>query len=332
MNGEFQQLLLNEIETKLGKKISLVECISSNLSISTDSAYRRISGKTAISFEEAVKLAEALGISFDTLLEKDRGTITFERRSTLKTENDIAIHLKEMVEMMRLQVSLGKEKAIYSTKDIPIFYHFFFPELGAFKVYCWHRALNTSEEISEAFDPKKYMNSYSNLFNEIRELYSKVPAIELWSEVAVLGFIRQLRYYFDSDLMGSKETALLLIDQHLEVFKLVKEQARIGKKIIETEKGTLPTVDYELYFNELFVMDNAVMANLGDRKVFFNSYAYFNYIPTHDQKFCSDVEMWLQNQMKRSVKLSQSRDKERNQFFKNIEKELLEIKQYIQAN
>lgn len=319
---EVQQLLFEEIVKKLGNKQSLAEFISESLNVSSDSAYRRISGKTALTFSEAVQLSEQISLSFDTLLEKDRGTIAFERRTTLKTENDIAIHLKEMAEMMKNQIAASEGKAIYTTKDIPVFYHFYFPELGAFKIYCWHRALNSSAELNEPFNPSKYIEAYSNLFSEIKDLYCKVPAVEIWSEVAILGFIRQLKYYFDSGLMGSKETALLLLEQHSKVFEFVKEQARKGRKLNPLHPTQDSEIEYDLYFNELFVMDNSAFANLNGKKVFFNSYANFNFIPTQDQNFCNDVEMWLNNQMKRSVKLSLTREKERSVFFRNIQNEL----------
>jgi hypothetical protein len=327
---DVQKLLLEEAAHKLGGRKRLTVLLSELLNVSEDSAYRRISGRTNLSIQEGLLIAEEMNISLDDIQQKNRGTIAFERRSTLKTENDIAIHLKEMGEMMKLQIQDAGGPSIYTTKDIPVFYHFYKNELGAFKVYCWHRALNTSKELNAPFDPSKYTNDYHNLFGSIRSLYSKVPSIEIWSEIAVLGFIRQLQYYYDSGLMGTREMALLLIEQHQSIFDLMQEQARLGKKI--DEHGNPTDADYELYFNELFVMDNAAFANLKSQKIFFSSYAYFNYIPTIDPLFCNDVEQWLQNQMKRSIKLSSGREKERNLFFKNIRKELEKTSDYIKSN
>ncbi|MBD81614.1 MAG: hypothetical protein CL840_22030 [Crocinitomicaceae bacterium] len=323
--------LLEEISKKLNNKRRLVDCLAETLCISTDSAYRRISGKTALTFDEAVKLASYFDLKLDGLVEKSGGTVSFDRRGILKTENDIAIHLKEMAEMMKIQIATGVQPAIYTTKDIPVFYQLYFPELAAFKVYSWYRGLNTSEELNDPFDPDKYISSYKNLFTDIKILYSKLPAIEIWSEIAILGFIRQLQYYYDSGLMGNKETALLLCDQHQQVFDLVKEQARLGCKI-NPDFGQQTEVQYDLYFNELFVMDNSALSRLKSGKVFFNSYANFNYIPTQDEQFCQDAESWLQNQMKRSVKLSKTREKERNMFFSKIQKELNELSNYIRSN
>jgi len=226
-----QVVLLEEISKKLKKKSQLVECLVDCLSISTDSAYRRISGKTALTLEEAVILSNKFDLSIDNLIEYNGGTIAFERRSTLKSENDIAIHLKEMAEMMKIQIATGTQPAIYTTKDIPVFYQLYFPEMAAFKVYSWHRALNSSQDLKDPFEPDKYISNYKNLFADIKQLYTKLPAVEIWSEIAILGFIRQLQYYYDSGLMGSKETALLLCSQHQQIFDLIKEQARMGCKL-----------------------------------------------------------------------------------------------------
>lgn len=327
-----QITLLDEICKKLNKKSQLVECLADFLSISSDSAYRRISGKTALTLEEAVTLCNRFDLSLDNLIENNSGTIAFERRSTLKTENDIAIHLKEMAEMMKIQIATGTSPAIYTTKDIPVFYQLYFPEMAAFKVYSWHRALNSSKDLKDPFQPEKYISSYKNLFASIKQLYLKLPAIEIWSEIAILGFIRQLQYYYDSGLMGSKETALLLCFQHQQIFDLVKEQARLGCKLDPDNLSRTTDTEYQLYFNELFVMDNSVLVRLQTGKVFFNSYANFNFITTQDELFCNDVEKWLENQMIKSVKLSMTREKERNQYFRIIQDELDKLINYIKSN
>lgn len=327
-----QQSLFEEIKQKLPESTNLAGSIGEVLNVSIDSAYRRLAGKTSITLDESILLAEKFNVDLSALISKDRGTISFERRFSLKSENDIAIHLKEMAEMMKIQIEHSAGPAIYTTKDIPVFYQFKFPELAAFKIFCWHRGLNTSEEIKSKFNPAETIKNYSNLFKSVEELYSKVPTIEIWSEISILSFIRQLQYYYDSGLMGNKEMALLLCDQHQQVFDLVKEQARLGSKLHNMENVPKSNTSFELYFNELFVMDNSVLANLNNGKVFINSYSNFNYIHTYDQQFCEDVEMWLNNQMKRSVKLSSSREKERNQFFKNINKELNLLIEYIKAN
>jgi len=79
-------------------------------------------------------------------------------------------------------------------------------------------------------------------------------------------------------------------------------------------------------------MDNSVLVRLESGKIFFNSYANFNYIPTRDELFCNDVENWLENQMIKSVKLSKTREKERNQYFSSIQKELDNLTEYIKVN
>ena len=50
--------------------------------------------------------------------------------------------------------------------------------------------------------------------------------------------------------------------------------------------------------------------------------AYFNFHPTADIQQCNQMEFWMNNQIRKSVKLSDSREKERNQYFMRNHKEL----------
>jgi len=47
----------------------------------------------------------------------------------------------------------------------------------------------------------------------------------------------------------------------------------------------------------------------------FLNYDVLNYMTTHDEKFCNQVDEALENLVKRSTMISQSSEKQRNIFF-----------------
>jgi len=317
-----QEVLINQLKEQLPPKISLADVLAETLNVSIDSAYRRVNGKTVLTFDEACLLAKKYRISMDTISGTKKGMVAFYRRELIKNVDDVETNLKFMLDFFKLQKRCKERKLIYSTKDIPIFYHFSFPELGAFNMFAWLNAISTESGLKDTFEPQYYIERFSDIWAGLVNEYSEVESHELWSEFAIRGFINQLDYYYQSGLMGSKKMALTVCEQLQSVLQVIEKQAISGYKIHPSHPETKSVYNYHLYFNELMVMENAVLAYLDDKKLFLQTYAYFNFHPTTDLQQCNQMEFWMNNQIRKSVKLSDSREKERNQYFMRNHKEL----------
>ena len=75
-----QELLLKHIRTKISNKQSLLEEIAQTLSISYDSAHRRVSGKTKFTIEETIALCNHYSISMDKLFLNGNNYILINER------------------------------------------------------------------------------------------------------------------------------------------------------------------------------------------------------------------------------------------------------------
>jgi len=310
-----QEVLINQIKQQLPDSVNIAEKFSELLNISIDGCYRRLKGKTVLTFEEACILAKYFHISLDTISQSKKGVVTFYRRDLVKDLGDIEKNLEFMLDFFKLQKKSKERNLLYSTKDIPVFYHFAFPELGAFNMFAWQKAISTESGSADTFNPEVYVDRFSGIWADLVTEYSQVPSQELWSEFAIRGFINQLDYYFESSLIGSKKLALTICEQLLATLQVIEKQAITGCKIHPSFPDTKSVYNYELYYNELMMMENAVLAYLDDKKLFLQTYASFNFHPTADIEQCNQMEFWMKNQIRKSVKLSDSREKERNQYF-----------------
>ena len=153
MNSEptTQESLFNAIKNSLPANISLVHDVSELLGISYDSAYRRIRGEKELSLDELKKLSLYYKISIDTLFNIKSNNVVFNSLVL----GDSGISFNEWLQNILLELkkinSFKEKEIIYSAKDIPIFHYFEFPEIFAFKVYFWHKALIPTHEFEDQF-------------------------------------------------------------------------------------------------------------------------------------------------------------------------------------
>ncbi len=67
MNEAFRKKIINKIISEIPLHIKPVDFLSATLDIAKESAYRRLRGEMAFTFEEIVKLSQKLEFSIDEL-------------------------------------------------------------------------------------------------------------------------------------------------------------------------------------------------------------------------------------------------------------------------
>src|SRR5262245_22372659 len=130
---DLQQVFFQHIKSRLPAHIALVDEVAETLSISNDSAYRRIRGEKALSFEEVQKLGQKFQISLDSVLNVHSNSTVFFGSWVDKESFDFGKYLNDMLLQLQAMQKLPGCKMYYEAKDIPPFHHFQFPDLAAFK-------------------------------------------------------------------------------------------------------------------------------------------------------------------------------------------------------
>ena len=201
-----QTQFFHYIKERLPAHLSLADEVAELLNISNDSAYRRIRGEKALSFDEMHKLATHFKISLDQFLHLQSNTLTFSANYVSRENFDLKNYLQGIVNQLAYFNSAEKKELFYLNKDIPIFHHFMFPELAAFKCYFWSRYnLNYSQFNKGQFLIEDFVGIFESIGRKISNLYLEIPSTEIWNLDCINTTIRQINYYCETKVFKSQQ-------------------------------------------------------------------------------------------------------------------------------
>ena len=325
-----QENLFKAIRSGLAPNISFVHELSELLEISYDSAYRRIRGEKELSLEELKKVSLHYRISIDSLFNFQSNHVIFNSLAIGEGGMDIEKWLQSLLEAMKRIHGSKEKEIIYAAKDIPVFYFFEFPEIAAFKIYFWNKALIPSS----GYENKKLsLEAPENLYKIGRHLlsqYIKIPTIELWSEETISSVIRQIEYCFVSGFFVSNDDVFRLCDVLESWLDHVQSQAEHGFQYM---LGTTPEGvenSYRLYHNEVLVTDNTILVKTDGQKTTYNTYNVINQLITTNPVFCDQIEKSLRNLMQKSTMISGTSAKERHRFFNTLHEKVRALRSRIE--
>jgi hypothetical protein len=313
---ELQQQFFQSIKSRLPAHLSLVDEVADLLEISNDSAYRRIRGDKQITLDEVSKLCRRFQISLDTFLNIDSQSTVFFGSWVDKSSFDFEKYLRDMLLQLQHMLQAPGCKMYYEAKDIPPFHHFQFPELAAFKYFFWMRTILEYPQYARVqFDPGALKGPLEDIGKDIIRTYNRVPSVEIWSVETLNSSIRQVEFYRHSGLFRSKEQVLQLYEQLEQLILHIEAQAELGVKFPAGGSNNHREAEYQLFFNEVILGHNTILAEAGDQQTVFINHGVLNYMMTRDARFTSYTKKSLENIMRKSSLISSVSEKERNRFF-----------------
>jgi len=327
---ELQQQLFQAIKRKLQKEESVADELARLLEISTDSAYRRIRGEKTITFDELYTIATNYNISLDQLMNINSGAIMFQGQFLDKNNFRFEEYLKSMVQNLAYMNSFKEKEFYYSCKDMPVFHHFVFREIAAFKWFFW---LKTYFHFPE-FEKKKfrfsdYPDELFAMDQKAINLYNQIPSVEIWNIESMSIIFRQIEFYRDSQMFESDKDVLQLYEAVEKLWDHLEKQAAIGYKFSYGDPEKKPVAKFRMYFNEVLLGDNSMLAVLDRVKLSYIAHTTINFMLTRDMVFNENMYNHLQNQMKRSTLISLVSEKERSKFFRIIRERISRRKEAL---
>ena len=309
---------LNRIKNLIPETVSLSDTLSELLEISTDSAYRRLRGETMLDINEIQILCSRFHISFDSFL-NNPGNISFnyEGMSGSKGfENYLTAILNDMIFIE----SAANKQIIYSAVDVPIFHHFNYPELSAFKMFYWMKAVVNEPTLNDKkFSPMHISVEFAELGKKIYEVYCKIPSIEIWTDETINSLIKQIEFYWDSGNFASKEDALIVCEKAKEEIETLHLQAeRSSKKPALTSAEP----DFTLFHSQIEIGNNCIFTKKDDYESVYLSVHTFNKVKTSEFAFVADTKLWLENLIRKSTQISGVSQIYRYKFFKKASDKL----------
>lgn len=327
-----QIILMQRLKQALPQNMSLVDVLSDLLKVSTDSAYRRIRGETALSIEEISLLCKHFKLSFDAFINSnDSGMVTFSYKQMNSDISSYKNYLQNICDDLTKIAAFPEKQIIYAAEDIPLFHHFAFPNLTAFKIFYWNKSiLNVTD-----FENKKYNLSLIDpelieIAKKIIELYSIIPSIEIWSDDTVNSTIKQIEFYWDAGIFESKSEALLICNEVELMLNRIKKQAQENVKFDKNDKPSSNSDNYTLYHSDVMIGNNCILIQMGDIKSAYLSYHTFNAMSTTNGFFTNETDEWLKNLIRKSNLISGVAEKQRYRYFKHIDDALNKLRARIE--
>ena len=309
-----QELLLKEIRKSLKEQQSIIDEIAVVLNISYDASHRRVSLKSKFSIEESVKLCNHYSISLDALF-SDKKKVIIEKTHSIKSVSDFKNYFEQSASFLEKFMDV-KANLYYSAKDIPLFYTIGGTLLSKFKLYVWIQLLS-KEEKQMHFDHFVLDAQLLESTSQLKSVYENVKVTEIWNDTTINSSLQQVFYFFEAGLI-SYDTALFLL-----------EEVRAVVEIVEV-KTNRDDESFQLYYNELLILNNTVLLSAQEEKSLFVPYNMVGYFITENSETCLESEAFFRHQCYTSKLLQSSGKRDRNIFFNRMHQKIDFYKNKIQ--
>lgn len=331
--NNFQRTFFEMVKERVSDHEILVDVITDLLHCSRDSAYRRIRGTTDLSLNDTVVIARHFGIPLNHLIGQSSNSVLFEKESFIRSIDDFRNHLKKSLTQLKSIRNHKGHQLIYLAKDLPLYYQFRFPKMSAFKMFVWLKSFYGIDRL-EGFHYELDMipRDLLELGKEIWEVYADINSVEIWNDTTILSLLNQLEYYYESGLLNSKEEAIAICEEYQDLMKLIYQQALRGKKSHASNPNEFTSANYKMYYHEILVMDNHILAELdSNKRIYQLPYAELNHLNTNDPLLTENMAEYLEAQIEKSSLISNISEKERNKFFIRIKNRIDQLKSKIET-
>ena len=325
---DLQKELFVSIKNALPSHISLVDTLADLLNISYDSVYRRVRGEKPISLNELKTLCEHFHLSLDQVLQFKTDTVVFDAPEINGSDPDFRQYLNGVLKQMKYFNSFQKREMLYQCKDAPVFYFYLFPEIGAFKTFCWIKTLlNNPDYKDKIFSLLEFPFEECNQIGQtIIKEYSILPSTELWNFETFNSTINQLEYYRDAGLFKTKEDFAAVIDSFNKMLDHLQEQANVGCKFLPGSTDVSHKAPFKFYVNEVLLGNNTFILELDDQRLSIITYNALNYLMTKDHRFGKKLLQGFNTLVSRATLISGTGEKERNKFFRVQREKVSQLK------
>jgi hypothetical protein len=327
--SKIQLQIFQHIKAKLPSHISMVDELASILDVSTDSAYRRIRGEKPLSLDEIYKLCTHYSLSLDNLLNLKSDAFLFKGNFVNPQSFKYDEYLSNIVQQVKYMNGFQQKSMTYLAKDIPLFHHFHFREIAAFKHYFWMRnILQNPDFATRKFKLDDYPDEYWELGQKALSYYNQLDSEELWNIESINSTLRQIDYYYDSNIFSDASEIYVLYDDAEKLISHLEHQATEGYKFSVNDLKT-PLGKYQMYFNEILILEGNLLVTLDGTKTAFLIHNVLNFLLTTDVRFCDNMYEHIQNLKRKSTLISTVSERERSRFFKYLRQRIENRKQSL---
>jgi hypothetical protein len=318
VNYDIQTSILETIKGKLAESASLADELAECLSVSKDSAYRRIRGETLFDIGDIEKLTKKYSLSLDSFFGLKKSNVCFNVQPINLTDFTFSDYFRSIEKNLTIIKSMSPKHLFYSARDVPIFHYFKIPELSAFKLFFWLKYYLGHPRLSKAtFDYNNlpdFLENFKDVPQRIWELYLKIPSTEVWTYETPNITLRQFEFAYHAGIISS-DCYIKLCEKFKALLQHIDAEAEQGNKFNMGSQATLEGEEFNIYFNEVAIGDNSLLFKMGNQKIAFNTYSNLNYMTSSDPDYTNYINAHFESTMRTSTLISGTAEKIRSNFF-----------------
>ena len=329
---DIQEALLKKVETKLNVDVKLVDALVDVLNISQDAAYRRMSGKVALTIFETQILVDTYDLTLGNLGTYKKDKIIFDYKPLSHIDFNFESYLTGLRDNLREIKFLKNPELFISINETPVFQLFNFPHLTRFLFFFWAKSYLQINEYKDAkFKREKIDKKVLSIGIETHNLYNSFPSTELYCPETLKGILRQIDYYYETGVFEDNQYALELLDNLSGLAKHINHQAEVGHKfVVGNEPNKADQTKFKMYVLDTYLPDNTYYIKHDEGALTYFSHNIMNFIMTKNPEYNADTKLILDRLLDNSVLISETGAKERSKFFVALEKANDKLRKKIQ--
>ena len=323
-----QQNFFNAVKNTLPAHISLVDTVAEVLNISYDSVYRRMRGEKPVTMNELKILCDAFHLSLDQIMQLESEAVVFHAPGINNGELEFLDYIKGILDQLKLFNSFERKQMYYLCKDLPFWHFYTFPEIGAFKTFCWIKTItNHPDYQTRIFSLSEFpFNDCNKIGQQIISEYNKIPSVELWNLESLNSSLLQLKYYRDAGLFKNEEDFVSVLNSLNKMLDHFQNQAETGTKFLPNSNGKANNGNLQFYVNEVILGNNTIIVELDNIKHTYINYNVLYYLITRDPRFTKRTYDSFQTLVTKSTLISGTSEKYRNKFFRDLRAKVEELR------
>lgn len=319
---EEQRYLFEILKSRISKRQRLSDVVEELLSLSADSAYRRIRGETELSLSELKKICDKFNLSMDEILSyKSRQGVLFRYIPiNLCDQESYISHLQRLLSILDALKPESDKEIIFTARSIPFYHLVMCPELAYFNLYACNNSLNGIKIPYDVFCNNLDKEKIISMYQQIHRAFMSIPSKEIWTVQTIGVTLRLLEYYFEIGAFGSEDTILTLLNQLSELMDKVYQYANDGYKEVKHK------TPFFMYNCSVDLDNNCMMVRKGDHLSFNIILHMLHFMVTDNEVLCKATLKWENSLISKSSPISgESSLKQRYRFFESAKNKINEL-------
>lgn len=325
-----QEQVFELILARYPRRADAVEDLCHILNLAKDPIYRRLRSDTFLSPQELTTLALHYRISLDTLINGHSDNVVCQFNAFSRKLSDFSDYLSGYVADFERIRRMPGAHLYYASVEIPVFSYGLFPELIAFKLYIWGRTTWDFEYLRQRpFDFDLVTQPVIRLSQAMLQHYIGLDSTELWSVQLVDNTLAQIEYHVYSGGFRQPKDAIFLCDRVADWVAHMKAVAATGRKFAFGEKPENGHGTLHLYHNEMVYTNITGLVTSDVGRLVYSAFCNPNFLLSSDPKLCDFTEHWFGQVVSKSTPISQSAEKSRDWFFRELTRKIDRVRQRI---